>query len=61
MLSRKKLTFQLTPLLDLLLIVIFAQYMEVQHTSAQAEQEIERRADERTAAAVKARLLAEKS
>ena len=59
MLSRKKLTFQLTPLLDLLLIVIFAQYMEVQHTSARAEQEIQRRAEERTAAAVKAQLLAE--
>ena len=27
---RKRLTFHLTPLLDLLLIVIFAQYMEVQ-------------------------------
>ncbi len=59
MLSRKKLTFQLTPLLDLLLIVIFAQYMEVQHTSARAEQEIERRAENRTAAALKAQLLAE--
>ncbi len=32
-LSRRKLTFQLTPLLDLLLIVIFAQYMEVQKTA----------------------------
>jgi len=32
-LSRRKLTFQLTPLLDLLLIVIFAQYMEVQQTA----------------------------
>lgn len=31
--SRRKLTFQLTPLLDLLLIVIFAQYMEVQQTA----------------------------
>jgi hypothetical protein len=30
--QRKRLTFQLTPLLDLLLIVIFAQYMEVQQT-----------------------------
>jgi hypothetical protein len=33
----RKLTFQLTPLLDLLLIVIFAQYMEVQKTSQQTE------------------------
>lgn len=29
MMTRRKLTLQLTPLLDLLLIVIFAQYMEV--------------------------------
>ncbi len=28
----RKLTLQLTPLLDLLLIVIFAQYMEVKQT-----------------------------
>ncbi len=59
MLSRKKLTFQLTPLLDLLLIVIFAQYMDVQQTSAKSEQEIARRADEQTAAAKKAQHLAE--
>jgi hypothetical protein len=32
-LSRRRLSFQLTPLLDLLLIVIFAQYMEVQQTA----------------------------
>jgi hypothetical protein len=30
---RRRLTFQLTPLLDLLLIVIFAQYMEVQQAA----------------------------
>ena len=34
----KKLTFQLTPLLDLLLIVIFAQFMEVEQTTAKSEQ-----------------------
>jgi hypothetical protein len=33
----RKLTFQLTPLLDLLLIVIFAQYLDVKETSAQNE------------------------
>ena len=33
MLSPRKLTFQLTPLLDLLLIVIFAQYLDVASTS----------------------------
>ncbi len=33
----RKLTFQLTPLLDLLLIVIFAQYMEMRETSAATE------------------------
>lgn len=33
----RKLTFQLTPLLDLLLIVIFAQYMEVQNATQQSE------------------------
>lgn len=59
MLSRKKLSFQLTPLLDLLLIVIFAQYMEVQQTAAKAEQEIARRANEETAAALEAKQIAE--
>ena len=34
---RRRLTFQLTPLLDLLLIVIFAQYMEVQQAAETAE------------------------
>ena len=37
MTSRRRLTFQLTPLLDLLLIVIFAQYMEVQQTAQSGE------------------------
>lgn len=35
----RRLTFQLTPLLDLLLIVIFAQFMEVRDTTAAQEQE----------------------
>ena len=34
----KKMTLQLTPLLDLLLIVIFAQYLEVQETQETIEQ-----------------------
>jgi hypothetical protein len=59
MLVRKKLAFQLTPLLDLLLIVIFAQYMEVQQTSRKAEQEIARRAGEQTAQALEAQHRAE--
>lgn len=41
MMSRKKLTFQLTPLLDLLLIVIFAQFMEMQQTSTQSSDELD--------------------
>jgi hypothetical protein len=59
MLSRQKLSFQLTPLLDLLLIVIFAQFMDVQQTSAKAEREIARRAADQTAAALEAQRLAE--
>ncbi|HUG91162.1 MAG TPA: hypothetical protein VML55_10025 [Planctomycetaceae bacterium] len=42
--ARRRLTFQLTPLLDLLLIVIFAQYMEVREASARAELRVERQA-----------------
>ena len=38
MISRRRLTFQLTPLLDLLLIVIFAQFMDTQETTARIEQ-----------------------
>ena len=34
----RRLTFQLTPLLDLLLIVIFAQFMDVRETTQQQEQ-----------------------
>ena len=39
--TRRRLTFQLTPLLDLLLIVIFAQYMEVQQTAESAESDLQ--------------------
>ena len=44
MMTARRLTFQLTPLLDLLLIVIFAQYMEVRIA---AKQETDRIAGER--------------
>lgn len=37
MVAGRKLHFQLTPLLDLLLIVIFAQYMEVRETATREE------------------------
>lgn len=37
----RRLTFQLTPLLDLLLIVIFAQYMEVQQKSETAQNDLQ--------------------
>lgn len=48
--NRRRLTLQLTPLLDLLLIVIFAQYMEVQETSAQTQQRIEQQTAEQISA-----------
>lgn len=38
--ARRRLMFQLTPLLDLLLIVIFAQYMEVQQTAESGQQQL---------------------
>jgi hypothetical protein len=38
--SRRKLNLQLTPLLDLLLIVFFAQYIELQTLTAKREQEV---------------------
>ncbi|MCH9656897.1 MAG: hypothetical protein K0U86_10505 [Planctomycetes bacterium] len=41
MISRRRLTFQLTPLLDLLLIVIFAQFMDTQETTARIEKRAE--------------------
>lgn len=42
-LSRRRLTFQLAPLLDLLLIVIFAQYMEVRQQTVAAGDEASRK------------------
>ena len=40
MLSRRRLTLQLTPLLDLLLIVMFSQYIESRHRTVAAQEEI---------------------
>ncbi|WP_013628543.1 hypothetical protein [Rubinisphaera brasiliensis] len=39
MISAKRLSLQLTPLLDLLLIVIFAQYLEIEQTTKAEQQE----------------------
>ncbi len=39
--ARRRMTFQLTPLLDLLLIVIFAQYMEVQQKAESAQSNLQ--------------------
>jgi len=39
MVSAKRLSLQLTPLLDLLLIVIFAQYLEIEQTTQSEQQE----------------------
>ncbi len=59
-LNKKRLTFQLTPLLDLLLIVIFAQYMDVRETTTATEEEINRKARlEIAAAREEARMLAD--
>lgn len=44
--TRRRLALQLTPLLDLLLIVIFAQYMEVQQRAQSAEDELKARKDQ---------------
>lgn len=38
---RRRMTFQLTPLLDLLMIVIFAQFMEVQQQAESAQGELQ--------------------
>ncbi|QDT44756.1 hypothetical protein Pan241w_48720 [Gimesia alba] len=46
MISRRRLTFQLTPLLDLLLIVIFAQFMDTQETTARIEQRAEQQIEQ---------------
>jgi hypothetical protein len=40
MFTSRRMTFQLTPLLDLLLIVIFAQYMEVQQNANEAQAKV---------------------
>jgi myosin heavy subunit len=58
MILPRKLTFQLTPLLDLLLIVIFAQYMELQETTEhQSNEKTEQLADaQRTLSATENKL-----
>ena len=38
MISRRRMVFQLTALLDLLLVVLFAQYLETQEASSRAVQ-----------------------
>lgn len=43
-LKTRRTVFQLTPLLDLLLIVIFAQYMDVRHAGARQEEWFENEA-----------------
>ncbi|MEX0715699.1 MAG: hypothetical protein WD066_03895 [Planctomycetaceae bacterium] len=40
MIFRQRLSFRLTPLLDLLLIVIFAQYLEVEQTATEARESV---------------------
>lgn len=50
MIVPKRMALQLTPLLDLLLIVIFAQYLEVQETHVEIEQTAESAIQERDAA-----------
>jgi hypothetical protein len=45
-LASKKMTFQLTPLLDLLLIVIFAQFIEVRDASSKSDAVLEKQAAE---------------
>jgi len=46
MIRTRRMTFQLTPLLDLLLIVIFAQFMEVQQVSDQTESDHQQQIEE---------------
>lgn len=59
MITRRKMNLQLTPLLDLLLIVIFAQYLEVQLTAEKAVKDAERKANQEAQAALDAKELAE--
>ena len=40
MIRTRRITFQLTPLLDLLLIVIFAQYMEMEQVNARTKADV---------------------
>ena len=44
MVVRRRMTFQLTPLLDLLLIIIFAQFMEMRDATARTESEVRQEA-----------------
>lgn len=72
-LTRRKITLQLTPLLDMMLIVIFAQYMEVQIAASRQSQEAHaavaksehseqaRRKEERSRARLQADLGAERA
>ncbi|MFM8723694.1 MAG: hypothetical protein ACKON9_01060, partial [Planctomycetaceae bacterium] len=55
MITRRRLSLQLTPLLDLLLIVMFSQYIENRSRSVQAAQELQAERD-----AVQAELVTEK-
>lgn len=59
MIRRRRLVFQLTPLLDLMLIVIFMQYMEVQLTANKSVKQANAEADRKTAAALEAQKRAE--
>lgn len=59
MIRRRRLVFQLTPLLDLMLIVIFAQYLEVHLTASKMVKQASEEADKKTAAALEAQKLAE--
>ena len=53
--TQRRLTFQLAPLVDLLLIVIFAQYMEVQQSAADGRAELDRKRESLQAEAQEAR------
>ena len=53
----RKLTLQLTPLLDLLLIVIFAQYLELRESAARTEAGVRQQAASEVAALRKKRAL----
>ncbi|MCA9000210.1 MAG: hypothetical protein KDA80_24645 [Planctomycetaceae bacterium] len=61
MIASKKLTLQLTPLLDLLLIVIFAQYMEVREQQVSVASQTESAVVERDAALAELMALQERA